>query len=126
MRILLATDGSQPADRARDLMVAMSWPRGTSIRVVSVVPKSADVTARWTPDTATVPDVDRLADHGVRTHVLALDALESGPFCAAYNLGCSGAGYSVLDVIETAARITNRSIDVDIAPIHEGASGVDP
>jgi nucleotide-binding universal stress UspA family protein len=76
MRILLATDGSQPADRARDLMVAMSWPRGTSIRVVSVVPKSADVTARWTPDTATVPDVDRLADHGVRTHVLALDAAE--------------------------------------------------
>ena len=76
MRILLATDGSQPADRARDLVAALPWPRGTSIRVVSVVPKGADVSPRWTPETAAVPDVDRLADPAVRTHVLALDAAE--------------------------------------------------
>jgi len=76
MRILLATDGSAPADRARDLVAAMPWPRGTFIRVVSVVSKGADVSAPWSPETANLPDVDRFADPAVRTHALALDAAE--------------------------------------------------
>ncbi|HSK51613.1 MAG TPA: universal stress protein [Clostridia bacterium] len=76
MRILLATDGSRPADLARELVAAMPWPRGTHIRVVSVVPKGADVTARWSEETANLPDVDRLADPAVRTHVVALESAE--------------------------------------------------
>lgn len=76
MRILLATDGSRPADHARDLVVAMGWPRGSHIRVVSVVPKSAEVAPHWSPETAGLPDVDRIDDVGVRTHILALDAAE--------------------------------------------------
>ena len=38
MRILFATDGSRPADRARDLIAASSWPADSMIRVVGVVP----------------------------------------------------------------------------------------
>jgi nucleotide-binding universal stress UspA family protein len=76
MRILLATDGSRPADLARDLVVGMAWPRGSHIRIISVVPKGADVQPQWSAETAGVPDVDRIEDAGVRTHILALDAAE--------------------------------------------------
>jgi nucleotide-binding universal stress UspA family protein len=76
MRILLATDGSRPADLAREFVAAMPWPRGTKIRVVSAVPKGADVTPTWTEGTANIPDVDRFSDQLVRTHVLALEAAE--------------------------------------------------
>lgn len=37
MRVLLATDGSASADRARDLIATLSWPRGTVVRVVAAV-----------------------------------------------------------------------------------------
>ena len=76
MRILLATDGSRPADLARDLVATMAWPRGSHIRVVSVVPKGADAGPTWSPQTAGLPDVDRIEDPDVRTHILALDAAE--------------------------------------------------
>jgi nucleotide-binding universal stress UspA family protein len=37
MRILLATDGSDCADTARELVNAIDWPAGSVIRVVTVV-----------------------------------------------------------------------------------------
>jgi nucleotide-binding universal stress UspA family protein len=37
MRVLLATDGSASADRARDLVATLTWPRGTVVRVVIAV-----------------------------------------------------------------------------------------
>jgi nucleotide-binding universal stress UspA family protein len=76
MRILLATDGSRPADRARDFVAAMPWPQGSSIRVVSVVPRGADVATRWSAETTNLPDVDRYEDAIVRSHALALEAAE--------------------------------------------------
>jgi UDP-glucose 4-epimerase len=48
-------------------------------------------------------------------HVLALAALErrrDGASPRAYNLGCGGDGYTVNEVVETAARITGRQIPV--------------
>jgi nucleotide-binding universal stress UspA family protein len=37
MRVLLATDGSASAERARDLIATLTWPRGTVVRVVTAV-----------------------------------------------------------------------------------------
>jgi nucleotide-binding universal stress UspA family protein len=37
MRVLLATDGSASADRARDLITTLTWPRATVVRVLTVV-----------------------------------------------------------------------------------------
>lgn len=37
MRVLLATDGSECAGVARDLVAAVAWPPGSTIRVVTVV-----------------------------------------------------------------------------------------
>ena len=76
MRILLATDGSRPADQARNLMLVLPWPRGTHFRIVSVVPSGADVSVPWTPETAGIPDIDRIGDALVRTHAVALDAAQ--------------------------------------------------
>lgn len=43
MRILLATDGSEQADVARDLTASMSWPPGSIMRVVAVVERPVGV-----------------------------------------------------------------------------------
>ena len=45
MRVLLATDGSASADRARDLIAALAWPRGTVVRVVIAVETHLEVLA---------------------------------------------------------------------------------
>src|SRR5687768_13573904 len=37
MRVLVATDGSEAADRAIDLTSSMAWPAGTQIRVVTAI-----------------------------------------------------------------------------------------
>jgi len=59
--------------------------------------------------------VSDLAD----AHLLALQALLDGAPGAVYNLG-NGLGYSVLQVIETAGRITGRDIGVAFAPRRPG------
>ncbi|MDE3101592.1 MAG: universal stress protein, partial [Chloroflexota bacterium] len=41
MRVLLATDGSAPAEAARDLVRTLAWPEGTAIRIVEVLPTTA-------------------------------------------------------------------------------------
>lgn len=40
MKILLATDGSEHAGRAVDMITARPWPSGTTVRVLSAVPHS--------------------------------------------------------------------------------------
>jgi UDP-glucose 4-epimerase len=72
-----------------------------------------------TPDGTCVRDYVHVADLA-RAHVLALNALDRVSVCEVYNLGCGGTGYSVRDVIEAAARITNRSIAVDLQPRRAG------
>jgi UDP-glucose 4-epimerase len=49
-----------------------------------------------------------------QAHILALKALDQGS--RIYNLGCGGAGYSVLDVIESARRITGKVIPAKVGP----------
>ncbi len=53
-----------------------------------------------------------------RAHLLALDATREG-FHDIYNLG-NGSGYSVLEVIETARRVTGAAIPVELAPRRPG------
>lgn len=53
-----------------------------------------------------------------RAHILALQALDRGS--RIYNLGCGGTGYSVLDVIEAARRITGKVIPAKVAPRRPG------
>jgi UDP-arabinose 4-epimerase len=59
--------------------------------------------------------VNDLAD----AHILALQALDTDKAQTAYNLG-TGTGYSVRQVIETAAHVTGRSIATQIAPRRPG------
>src|SRR5919109_1524279 len=71
-----------------------------------------------TPDGTCIRDyihVNDLAD----AHILALQALDTDKAQTAYNLGI-GTGYSVRQVIETAAHVTGRSIATRIAPRRPG------
>lgn len=71
-----------------------------------------------TPDGTCIRDyihVTDLAD----AHILALQALDTDHAQAAYNLG-TGTGYSVREVIETAARVTGRAIATREAPRRAG------
>ncbi len=73
-----------------------------------------------TPDGTPVRDYVHVADLG-RAHALALDYLRAGGSSQFINLG-NGQGYSVLEVIETARRVTGRSIEARI----EGPRAGDP
>lgn len=65
MRVLLATDGSRSADRARDLTSSLPWPDGTIIRVVSGVEPRGDLFgAPWVLPTS--DDLDRMEDDLLR------------------------------------------------------------
>jgi hypothetical protein len=70
-----------------------------------------------TPDGACVRDYIHIEDLA-SAHVLALDALDERPFMR-YNLG-NGAGYSVLEVIETARRVTGHPIPAVVRPRRPG------
>ena len=70
-----------------------------------------------TPDGTCIRDYIHVADL-VEAHLLALQALEKHPR-QIYNLG-SGAGYSVLEVIETARRVTGHAIPVRNDPRRPG------
>jgi UDP-glucose 4-epimerase len=64
-----------------------------------------------TPDGTAIRDYIHVADLG-SAHILALDYLRAGGKSECINLG-NGKGYSVLEVIETARRVSGREI-----PIH--------
>jgi UDP-glucose 4-epimerase len=72
-----------------------------------------------TPDGTCVRDYIHVHDLA-RAHVLALEALTGGGTCRVYNLGCGGEGYSVREVIDTAGRVTQRPIPVNVAPRRPG------
>lgn len=55
-----------------------------------------------------------------RAHALALDVLADGAPSAAYNLGCGGDGFTVREVVDTAARVTGRPIPVTVGPRRPG------
>ena len=55
---------------------------------------------------------------------LALHALDTRGTCRAYNLGCGGSGYSVLQVIDAAARVTGRDVAVTKAGRRPGDPAV--
>jgi hypothetical protein len=55
-------------------------------------------------------------------HVLALEALEQGSPTAAYNLG-SGRGYSVLEVIKAAEKVTGQKVPYRVGPRRPGGAG---
>ena len=57
-----------------------------------------------------------------RAHVLALGGLERGS--ATYNLGSGGKGYSVLQVIDAAWRVTGEDIPVKMGPRRAGDPAV--
>lgn len=58
MKVLLATDGSQPAEIALELAASITWPPDSHIRVVTALePVEPVLTAAWAP--ALAPDVDR-------------------------------------------------------------------
>jgi UDP-glucose 4-epimerase len=71
-----------------------------------------------TPDGTAVRDYIHIADLG-QAHLKALRHLRDGGSSEAINLG-NGTGYSVLEVIETARRISCREIPVVIAPRRAG------
>jgi UDP-glucose 4-epimerase len=56
-------------------------------------------------------------------HLLALQHLEAGGGSGAFNLG-SGEGFTVLEVVRTAERVTGRPIAVRLAPRREGDPAV--
>ena len=70
-----------------------------------------------TPDGTCIRDYIHVEDLA-RAHLLALSALESRPHVI-YNLG-NGEGFSVLQVIEAARRVTGRSIPVEHCPRRPG------
>lgn len=63
-----------------------------------------------TPDGTCIRDYIHVTDLAA-AHVLALHALAAGAAPGVYNLG-NGSGYSVLEVIRTAEKVTGRSIPV--------------
>jgi UDP-arabinose 4-epimerase len=71
-----------------------------------------------TPDGTCIRDYIHVSDLA-QAHVLALHALEQGAPSAAYNLG-NGQGFSVLEVIATARRITGKDIPIHISPRRPG------
>jgi UDP-glucose 4-epimerase len=122
--------------------------RGVSLRYFNAAGASARCGERHDPETHLIPIVleaaagrrDAVTIHGddyptrdgtcVRdyvhvldladAHVRALDALAAGAPTAVYNLGCGGNGYTVREVVETAAAVTRRRIVTRVGPRRPG------
>ena len=71
-----------------------------------------------TPDGTCVRDYIHVSDL-CRAHLLALEYLKKGEDSTVCNLG-NGEGYSILQVLEAAKRITKKPIDVKEGPRREG------
>ncbi len=71
-----------------------------------------------TPDGTPIRDYIHIADLD-RAHLLALDYLRGGGQSCFLNLG-TGSGFSVMEVIETARRVTGRDVKVKIEPARAG------
>ena len=71
-----------------------------------------------TPDGTCVRDYIHIADLG-EAHIRALDYLKTGGASTQINLG-NGLGFSVLEVVEAARRVTGKNIEVKIEPQRAG------
>ena len=71
-----------------------------------------------TPDGTCIRDYIHIADLG-EAHIRALDYLQNGNESTHINLG-NGQGFSVLEVIEAARKVTGRAIEVKIEPKRPG------
>jgi UDP-glucose 4-epimerase len=71
-----------------------------------------------TPDGTCIRDYIHVIDLA-EAHILALHALDDGEHSRIYNLG-NGDGFSVMQVIETARRITGHAIPHEIGPRRPG------
>ena len=71
-----------------------------------------------TPDGTCVRDYIHVSDLGA-AHILALEHLRGGSGSERINLG-NGQGYSVLEVVEAARRVTGQAIEVRIEPRRAG------
>lgn len=71
-----------------------------------------------TSDGTAIRDYVHVSDLA-EAHILALDYLRLGGGCDFINLG-TGDGYSVMEVIETARKVTGRAIRTRIGPRREG------
>jgi len=71
-----------------------------------------------TPDGTCVRDYIHVSDLGA-AHILALEHLRGGGESERINLG-NGQGYSVLEVVEAARRVTGQAIEVRIEPRRAG------
>jgi len=71
-----------------------------------------------TPDGTCIRDYVHVTDL-CDAHLLALNALQHGATSSRYNIG-NGAGYSNLEVVETAERVTGRPIHYQIGPRRPG------
>lgn len=81
MRVLFATDGSQSADQAQELVAALRWPEGSAIDVVHVVQLPALVMGSVGTTLGPMEDVDittALEHEGQRILASALERI-SGP-----------------------------------------------
>lgn len=74
-----------------------------------------------TRDGTCVRDYIHVADLA-RAHIRALSILDERS--SIYNLGCGGNGYTVREVIETAREVTERNIEVKVAPRRAGDPAV--
>ena len=72
MRVLLAIDGSRSADRARDLVAALPWPRNSQIRIVAAI-RHGDGQERYTLDSALDAAERDVARPGRRVDRILLD-----------------------------------------------------
>jgi len=72
MRILIATDGSPSAGLAMELVASLRWPTGSAFRIVSVVPRGANLAMTWSSERPDVEELDRYRDPVVRSHAVAL------------------------------------------------------
>ncbi|MBI3751731.1 MAG: universal stress protein [Chloroflexi bacterium] len=76
MRVLLATDGSASADRARDLVAGLAWPDGTIVRVLVAVDTHLEMLAA--PFAVVSGDVVDELDSELVTHArVTLEAAET-------------------------------------------------
>jgi len=75
-----------------------------------------------TPDGTCIRDYIHVEDLAA-AHVLALDYLDNGGKSLAVNVG-SGRGFSVREVIDTAERVSGRSVPVEVAPRRRGDPAV--
>ncbi len=71
-----------------------------------------------TPDGTCIRDYVHVTDL-CSAHILALNHLMDGGESSAFNLG-NGSGFSVREVIDSAQRVTQKEIKVDVGPRREG------